>query len=702
MIMNKYYNIGILLLNIFLISTLPVTAQRINDEMESHDHWGQFNDSVQTTDVPVGLKVWTIDKRFARVTPAVPDTVHHLFQNDNLTDGLSGEYNYLGNLGSPRINRLAIERNFSQTDAPFLFATPYDFFLLDTDELQFTNTKSPIANITYHTCGNKQNGEDRIRARFATNAGKKFGMGFVLDYSLGRGYYTTQTTSQFDGTIFASYRGDRYNLHTHYTGEHLKTAENGGIEDDSYVTQPELFTQKYGTADIPTVLSKAWNKLYINTLYLSHHYNLGKLKRQRKGEMADSVVVDMDSISVSSEGAVVAQEKGNFIPVARFIHTLQFDYNKRQFLSNAHHNANSTDYFADFYLPGDSASDRTHYIDVANTLGFELCEGFNPWMKAGLTFFAKHHFQKYKFINLHHPTQSYVENYLNLGAEISKRQGDLFHFNALGEYRLSGKKWSEFNAEGNVAVHIPTKRDTIHLLASARVQNEIPNFYLRHYHARNAWWDNTELKNQFSAHANFKFQYKGTSVGATYHTLQNYTYLAERAVKTSNSNPATTLHGASVIQADKNISLLGVQLKQHLRFGIFNWDIEGTAQYSTDAEALPVPIFSGYTNMYLKFKIAKVLSTEFGADMRYFTAYYAPTYSPIMGQYAVQSQDNLQKVGNYPLVNVYANFHLKKARFYVICSHVNHKLGVGRPFYVPHYPLNRMIFRFGISWNFNN
>ena len=87
MIMNRNYNIVILIIHIFIVSTLPATAQRINDDMESHDHWGHHSDSVQTTDVPIGLKVWTIDKRFARVNPTVPDTVHHLFQNDNTDYG---------------------------------------------------------------------------------------------------------------------------------------------------------------------------------------------------------------------------------------------------------------------------------------------------------------------------------------------------------------------------------------------------------------------------------------------------------------------------------------------------------------------------------------------------------------------------------------------------------------------------------------
>ena len=96
------------------------------------------------------------------------------------------------------------------------------------------------------------------------------------------------------------------------------------------------------------------------------------------------------------------------------------------------------------------------------------------------------------------------------------------------------------------------------------------------------------------------------------------------------------------------------------------------------------------------------MRTELGADLRYFTKYYAPSYSPIIGQYCVQDPEQRIKIGNYPIINVYANFHLKHTRFYVMASHVNYSSGNGNPFLVPHYPINRLVFRFGLSWNFFN
>ena len=106
----------------------------------------------------------------------------------------------------------------------------------------------------------------------------------------------------------------------------------------------------------------------------------------------------------------------------------------------------------------------------------------------------------------------------------------------------------------------------------------------------------------------------------------------------------------------------------------------------------------------LKFKIARVLSVHFGGDMRFFTSYYAPEYVPQLSQFAVQQNEAVKtKVGNYPLINVYANFKLKKARFFIMYSHANKGLvGGDNYFSIPHYPLNPGRFQFGVSVDFVN
>ena len=684
----------------------------MGDEQEKNQ-WA--SDSVQKEGVPVGLYGWKINSRFGDIRPASPDTIMHHFQNDAFTDGRTGHYNFLGNYGSPRESRMFFERRGMNYNSTFIFENPYDFFLRQPDQLFYTNTKSPITNITYHECGNKQNGEDRITGLFAVNAGKKIGMGFKLDYLYGRGYYPNQQTAHFNGTVYGSYLGEKYEMHTQYYANHLKNAENGGIENDDYINRPEAFPTSYGTQDMPMRMSKTWNKMNVNTFYLTHRYNLGfrryknsegqvvniKNNKLASGLLKNALAVNDSTLADSLTSSMIDSLKlvPEFVPVSSIIHTLRLDHNNRRFLSNWFQNEGNSLYFADFYLPGDSASDYTKHLHVANTVALELKEGFNKWMKTGLRLYARHDYNHYTLPEQDFSRKSYNENHISLGAELLKAQGSVFHYNVLGEIRTSGDQWGEFDVEGNADLNIPVRKDTLRFLFNGSVSNQEPTFYYRHYHGRNAWWDNSFDK-EFRARVGAMLSYKKTRLSVNLETVQNYTYFAEHQVVGEGDD--LPLFGVSAKQHDKNIQLLSVGLGQDFKWGIFHWDNELTYQLTSDKLVMPVPAFNAYTNLYLDFRIAKVLHTEIGADLRYFTKYYAPAYSPMIGQFCVQDPEQRVEIGNYPTVNVYANFHLKQTRFYVMGSHVNYKSGAGNPFLVPHHPLNRLVLRLGISWNFFN
>jgi hypothetical protein len=196
----------------------------------------------------------------------------HMFMNSIFTAGTRGEYNILGNLGSPRQNRIFIDR---QQPSQFSFMEPYDYFLTPVEQFHFTNTLSPITNISFNTCGNQTNGEDHIKALFAVNAGKRIGIGFKFDYLYGRGYYQNQGSSHFNYTMYGSYLGDHYQAHLLMSTNHQKVSENGGITDDRYVTHPEFFEDDFRTDEIPVVLSSNWNRNDNQHIFLSHRYSLG-------------------------------------------------------------------------------------------------------------------------------------------------------------------------------------------------------------------------------------------------------------------------------------------------------------------------------------------------------------------------------------------------------------------------------------------
>ena len=201
------------------------------------------------------------------------------------------------------------------------------------------------------------------------------------------------------------------------------------------------------------------------------------------------------------------------------------------------------------------------------------------------------------------------------------------------------------------------------------------------------------------------YQKTRTTLRIAFDNIKNHTYFTS-AYTVSSGNRVN--HAFDVSQHAGGISLFTAALTQDFTVGPLNWENRLTYQKSSHATALPLPDFNFYSNVYLRFKIARVLHCDFGADIRYFTRYYAPDYVPNIGQYAVQVNTNTSggdsrvQVGNYPIVNVYANFFLKHARFFIMMSHINAGMGNKDYFLTPHYALNERILRIGLSWNFFN
>ena len=267
----------ILLSLLFASFALPFFAQGFNQIDENGTYTSSEDllkrDSLKEHhEAPRGFYVWTVDKRFGDRRPAEPDTLQHMYMNSIFNEGKYGEDNTLGNLGSPRLNRIFIDRPETEQ---FFFTQPYDFFNTPVDQFHFTNTLSPITNLTYQECGDKTNGEDHLKALFAVNAGKRLGVGFKFNYIYARGYYQNQSAALFNYTLFGSYLGDRYEAHLLMGTNHQKMAENGGVSNDEYIEHPEMFNDVFNSNEIPTDLNNNWNRNDQHHIFFTHRYNIG-------------------------------------------------------------------------------------------------------------------------------------------------------------------------------------------------------------------------------------------------------------------------------------------------------------------------------------------------------------------------------------------------------------------------------------------
>ena len=731
----------IVLTYIFLsvIGIWGAMAQNTLNPMNNRDRFGNqidpntqpdnLEDSTNTEiqSLPPKLYMWKLSETLGNRTIIPADTASLNFQSTNLVEGLFGHYNYLGNLGSPRLSRLFFEREESE---PTIFMAPFSSFFTRPDQVLFTNSNVPYTNLTYYKAGSKVNGEERFKSYFSVNVNKQLAFGFNIDYLYGRGYYQNQSTSHFNAGLFGSYIGEKYQVQAVYNNFFLKMNENGGIADDQYITRPENMSggkKEYESTTIPVKLEQSSNRNKDFYIYLTQRYRLGFTRRVRntqegkptvsapkassspssESEISASnndIALPNDSIASKSVSTLAAANDSlpsvstadndslfeeEFVPVTSFIHTLKVERSRHQFRSGSEPEGFFPE---DYKLYKNYSNDSTTAFSVKNVFGIALLEGFNKYAKAGLTAYISHKFSRYDLMNTDTLTDMrrirYTEQEIFLGGELAKREGKLLHYNVNGEVGLVDKAIGQFRVNANLDLNFRLWKDTVNFYARGYVSNTLPSFYMRHYHSNHYNWDNDNMDKEFRTRVEgeLNISHWGTNLRAGVENIKNYTYFNQSALPEQNGG---------------NIQVLSATLKQDFRLGVFHLDNEVTWQKTSNETVLPLPQLSLYHNFYILAKLAKkVLTVQLGADVRYFTKYNAPAYAPGVQQFHLQPTDDLVEIGGYPIVNVYANLHLKRTRIFAMMYHVNAGMGSANSFLVPHYPINPRLFKIGVSWNF--
>ena len=401
--------------------------------------------------------------------------------------------------------------------------------------------------------------------------------------------------------------------------------------------------------------------------------------------------------------------KDEFVPVTSFIHTAKFDNYRRIFEA---YRVPDT-YYANTYnvvekLASDSIYDKIGHYRLKNTLAIALLEGFNKWAKAGLKGFVTSDLRHFSL-----PAEaaegdtlpgfrSFNEHTLSVGGQLSKTQGSLLHYNATLETWLLGEDAGQLKVDASADLNFHLFGDTVQLAANGYLHRVNPTFFYRNYQSRHLWWNNDKLDKETRLHLEgmLTFGKTNTRLRVAFDNIKNYTYFGQDWAVDGTDRYG---YNVAVRQQSDNMTVLTAQLDQRFRLGPLNWESVVTWQKSSDDDVLPLPALNVYSNLFLKFNVAHVLTIDLGADVRYFTKYYAHDYCPALGQFTVQeNRDNRIELGNYPIVNVYANMDIKHTRFFVMMSHVNAGKGKRNYFFTPHYPLNENIIRFGVSWNFFN
>lgn len=442
----------------------------------------------------------------------------------------------------------------------------------------------------------------------------------------------------------------------------------------------------------------------------------GKEPGLEKSEQNDSTRILVESKAVSDsllaeqarQDSIEATMKKVFVPVTSIIHTLDLgNYNRRHIAYSS-----PSDYYANTYYNrgerygNDSIYDQTKSFQISNTLAIALMEGFNKYMKAGIKVFATHELRNYQLPDTtaagSYYTSKWNEHDLIVGGEITKTQGKTLHYNLGVRAWVLGTNFGQLTADFSTDLNFPLFGDTVQLAAKAYFHRMNPTFYQSHYHSKHFWWDRDNLSSTTRTRIEglFSYQKTNTQLRVAVEEMQNYAYFGMYYDKTTDGR---TNLSATIMQEKGNINVFTAQLIQNFKLGILHWDNVVTYQNSSNENVLPLPALNIFSNLYLKFRIARVLTVELGGDAFFFTKYKAPDFCSQLNQFAIQqNKESRQELGNYPFVDVYANLHLKHTRFFVMMGNMLSGSGNRMAFLTPHYPMNSAVLRMGLSWNFFN
>jgi hypothetical protein len=264
---------------------------------------------------------------------------------------------------------------------------------------------------------------------------------------------------------------------------------------------------------------------------------------------------------------------------------------------------------------------------------------------------------------------------------LSNRFSQTLQWGATAEYYITGIKSGSLDVNGDIEKSI---KKYLVLKLYGRIAFTKPGFIIHEFKSNHFSWNNT---------SDFPSQKTNTVRAGLYFTKFKFSLEAQLdnyydfLFFGSDAKPA---HADQVYVRSLTVNKL-------VDWGVFHTDFRLTFQNSTNKNAVAIPDFSGFNSTYLEFTLFKVLHLQVGGDVFYNSSFYPNSYMPETGVFYAQDQI---KVGKYPYADMFLNMKLKRFRFFLKYERVNTWFPNSSGYYLPHYPFNPSMIKYGISWTF--
>ena len=648
---------------------------------------------------------WTLSWPLGTHIESTLDTLLYNYQRQFVTSMTSDAWASTGQFTGPAINMIYFER---PAQMPFYFDNALSYWLPTFDKQKFYNVFIPYTQLSYNMGYGTENRTDHLKAIFAGNVNRKVGVGAWIDYPYTKGSYAEQAAKGLGFGFSGYYTGARYEMQAFFNHYNHLNKENGGITDDLYITNPAELQGGVNSIEpksIPVNLTAAHNRLVGSQFYMSHAYKIG---------FWQDITQPEDTV-----------ERKEYIPVTKFVYAFDWKDNRHMFLNQ--NSGDAVNFWENTYFNLSETRDDAYWWSVSNTVGIEMIEGFRKWAKFGISAYATYEIDKYRYnVGVMDGTDTppppgegdtpsaaeeppaednetdsglspLPEGYENalkrkrnrlwVGGRIEKTKGTAIRYAADAKFGLLGDAIGDIDIRGEMETRFRLGKDTVRINVNGFFRNIEPNYMLNHYVGNHFIWNNDFGKiRSFRAEGKLSIPWTWTELRVGIENVQNQIYF--------NSDCKPQQYGGSV-------QVFSAAIEQKLKFGIWNWNNTVTYQKTSNADIIPLPELSVYSNMFLYFHAFKALTVQIGVDVDWYTKYTGLAYQPATMTFHSQGADAV-KVGNFINSNVYLTCKLYKVRFFVMCSHLNQGWFSKNYFSLPHYPVDPRQFRLGLSIDFAN
>ncbi len=578
-------------------------------------------------------------------------------------------YQYLGNNGQAAFPLIFKPFNKAGWDAGFHAFDIYKFKLEDTKQYKTTGAFSMIG---YQLAGGK---EQMIQAMHTQNPRPNINVGFEYRLISAPGFFVTQNTNHNNVRLFSTYQGKRkrYNGSFVYISNALKASENGGITSDALLLDPN----KKSRFSIPVNLGgalpyepnpfqasvKTGNTYKEKIFFLRQSYDLGK----------------RDSIAINDSTTEFL-----FYPKLRLQHTLTIATNSYQFKDAVADSSLYKNWYG-INFPGKTDTFQLYEKWQTMTNDFSLIQ-FPDTKNSAQFFLAGASLQTLK-ANLKTGNYNFY-NILLHGEYRNRTRNKLWDVLLKAEYYLNGLNSGDFSAQSSIGRYLNKKLGDVNFYFSN--VNRTPSFIFDNRSSFNLGNVNNYKKENitsFGATASNPF----IKFGFNNYLLTNYSYFKNYYQSDQYNKPINILQ----FFASKRIKL---------KKNIFYY-ADATLQQTDKAAPINIPFIFTRSRVAYEGSLFKNLRISTGLEVRYYTAYKANNYSPLLGQFSPQDTATIK---NRPDIAAFLNFRIKGFSAFMRAENLNtanfsNGFGfVDNNFAAPHYPTQGLMIRFGIRWWFVN